>query len=54
MRIRNIRSYDSLRAENKRLRKALEDIRDIAVVSEGVEFYAMLAERALKGECENV
>ena len=31
----------------KALREALEEIRDVARVSEGVEFYAMLAEKAL-------
>jgi len=30
-----------------RLREALREIRDIAQVSEGVDFYAMLADRAL-------
>jgi hypothetical protein len=36
------------------LREALEEIRDVARVSEGVEFYAMLAEKALtKDEEEN-
>ena len=38
------------RSEIKRLRAALEEIRDIAAISEGVEFYAMLADRALNGE----
>ena len=33
--------------ENIILRQALEEIRDVANVSEGVEFYAMLAEKAL-------
>ena len=33
--------------ENKILRQALEEIRDVASVSEGVEFYAMLADKAL-------
>ena len=38
----------------KALREALEEIRDVARVSEGVEFYAMLAEKALtKDEEEN-
>jgi len=32
------------------LRGALEKIRDTARVSEGVEFYAMLADKALNGE----
>jgi hypothetical protein len=39
-----------LQEENKRLREALEEIRDVARVSEGVEFYAMLADKALAGE----
>jgi len=30
-----------------RLRESLREIRDIAKISEGVEFYAMLAERGL-------
>jgi hypothetical protein len=30
-----------------RLRESLREIRDIAQVSEGVDFYAMLADRAL-------
>tara|TARA_R110000824_G_scaffold104562_2_gene248178 strand:- start:721 stop:873 length:153 start_codon:yes stop_codon:yes gene_type:complete len=38
----------ALQIENQRLRTALEEIRDIAAVSEGVEFYAMLADKALK------
>ena len=38
----------ALQIENQRFRTALEEIRDIAAISEGVEFYAMLAERALK------
>ena len=33
-----------------RYRAALEEIRDVAKVSEGVEFYAMIAEKALTGE----
>ena len=37
------------RAEIQRLRSALIQIRDIAAISEGVEFYAMLADRALNG-----
>jgi hypothetical protein len=36
-----------LTEENKRMQKALEEIRDVARVSEGVEFYAMLADRGL-------
>jgi|TARA_R110000787_G_scaffold214528_2_gene323735 hypothetical protein len=35
--------------ERDRFRDALIEIRDIAKVSEGVEFYAMLAEKALDG-----
>ena len=34
------------------LRAALEEIRDVARVSEGVEFYAMLAEKALTNDEE--
>lgn len=37
----------ALREEVDRLRSALTEIRDIARVSEGVEFYAMLADKAL-------
>ena len=36
----------------KALREALEEIRDVARVSEGVEFYAMLAEKALTNDEE--
>ena len=36
-----------LTEENERMRAALNEIRDIAQVSDGVEFYAMLAERGL-------
>jgi len=32
----------------KDLREALTEIRDVANVSEGVEFYAMLAQQALE------
>ncbi len=32
------------------LRLALEEIRDVALVSEGVEFYAMLADKALMAD----
>ncbi len=39
-----------LETENKRFRKYLEEIRDIAAVSDGVEFYAMLADKALTGD----
>lgn len=34
------------------LREALTEIRDIAAVSEGVEFYAMLANKALERDDE--
>jgi predicted RNase H-like nuclease (RuvC/YqgF family) len=36
--------------ENERLRDALKEIRDVAACSEGVEFYAMLADNALEGK----
>jgi len=39
-----------LKAEVNALRSALLEIRDVARVSEGVEFYAMLAEKALIGK----
>jgi hypothetical protein len=39
-----------LQKENKRLRDALTEIRDVARVSEGVDFYAMLADKALNGD----
>jgi hypothetical protein len=37
-------------AEVGKLRAHLRNIRDIALCSEGVEFYAMLADRGLNGE----
>ena len=40
----------ALREEVDHLRSALTEIRDIARVSEGVEFYAMLADKALTGK----
>jgi hypothetical protein len=33
----------------RHLEDALKEIRDIAQVSEGAEFYAMVADKALKG-----
>ena len=39
-----------LEAEIKILREALEEIAEVSEVSEGVEFYAMLARKALKGD----
>ena len=36
--------------EADRYKAALIEIRDIARASEGVEFYAMLADKALEGE----
>jgi hypothetical protein len=36
-----------LRRKLKTATDALEEIRDIAAISEGVEFYAMLAEKAI-------
>lgn len=50
-------SESELRAEVKysrqkidKLESALREIRDVARCSEGVEFYEMLASRALRGE----
>ncbi len=37
----------ALHEENVRLREALQEIHEIAAISEGAEFYAMLAEKAL-------
>lgn len=39
--------YDKLVKENKRMRKALEEIKGVAECSEGVLFYAMLADKGL-------
>ena len=36
--------------ETERLRAALKEIRDVARCSDGVDFYAMLAEQALEGD----
>jgi len=44
------REINFLSAENKRLRKALEEIREIAQVSKGASFWEMLADKALKHE----
>ena len=38
-----------LRSRLKIAMQALEEIRDVARLSDGVEFYAMLAERAIAG-----
>ena len=40
----------ALTAEVKRLRESLKEIRDVARCSDGVDFYAMLADNALSGE----
>ena len=37
----------------KNLRKALEEIRDVARISDGVEWYAMIASRALNRDNRN-
>ena len=36
-----------LQEENERMREALQEIRDVAACSEGVEFYVMIADRGL-------
>ncbi len=36
-----------LRAEHERMREALQEIRDVAACSEGVEWYVMVADRGL-------
>lgn len=38
---------EDLTAQRKILVRYLEEIRDIALISDGVEFYAMLADKAL-------
>tara|TARA_R100000935_G_scaffold46705_1_gene70249 strand:- start:263 stop:415 length:153 start_codon:yes stop_codon:yes gene_type:complete len=38
--------------ENMIMKSALEEIRDVANISEGVQFYAMVAEKALE-KCRN-
>jgi hypothetical protein len=43
-------NFSALTERLQRLTIALTEIRDIARVSEGVEFYAMLAQKALDGE----
>lgn len=40
---------EELEAKLAKLVEALKDIRDVARVSDGVEFYAMLSEKALVG-----
>ena len=41
-----------LETECVRYMKALEEIRDVAAVSDGVGFYKMLADKALDGEVD--
>ena len=38
---------EDLTAQRQILVRSLEEIRDIALISDGVEFYAMLADKAL-------
>jgi hypothetical protein len=49
-RLPSVTKIKNLTKENARFRSALTEIRDVAAISEGVEFYAMLADQALKGE----
>ena len=46
----NFDRADALERRVTALRLALEEIRDVALVSEGVEFYAMLADKALMAD----
>ena len=39
-------------AENKRLRAGLEEIRDVAQISEGVEWYVMMCQKILEGDTD--
>ena len=48
--IDRLEQMDALQKDNERLRWWLKHIRDIALVSEGVEFCAMLADQALDGK----
>ena len=41
-----------LSAENERLRAGLEEIRDVAQVSEGVEWYVMMCQKILEGDTD--
>ena len=41
-----------LAAENKRLRAGLEEIRDVAQISEGVEWYVMMCQKILEGDTD--
>ena len=47
-----VKKFPQQQQRIKALREALEEIRDVARVSEGVEFYAMLAEKALTNDEE--
>ena len=42
------KDYNKLINENKRMREALKEIRNVAECSEGVEFYVMLADEGLR------
>ena len=41
-----------LSAENERLRAGLEEIRDVAQASEGVEWYVMMCQKILEGDTD--
>ena len=45
--ILNTEQVRQLREDNERMREALQEIRDVAACSEGVEFYVMIADRGL-------
>jgi hypothetical protein len=42
-------TFDQMADRIRHLEDALKEIRDIAHVSEGAEFYSMVADKALKG-----
>jgi hypothetical protein len=42
-------TFDQMADRIRHLEDALKEIRDIAQVSEGAEFYSMVADKALKG-----
>ena len=43
-------TFAELLDENKRLREALETISQVAAISDGAHWYALIAEEALTGE----
>jgi hypothetical protein len=44
-----VRSVEDLKKEISRLRNALEDIQRVADISDGAQWYSMVADKALMG-----